>query len=206
MKGFDFSKNEIRDLIITFVVLTIAFSILCSEEFSEMPRVIPIVMIAVGLGSIAHEVAIKMSAMRFNFWAEYKASLPGLFIATITSFGGFVFSAPGSVYIYGNANNKQNGLICLSGVVSNALLTIVFLVLAVLMRRYGMGISGLDTALIYDIFEIGFITNGSMAFFNAFPFNSMDGAAVFKWNPIIWFIMIAFALAIVWVGQTIFQI
>ena len=206
MKRFDFSKNEIRDLIITFIVLTIAFSVLCSEDFSEIPIVIPIVMIGVGLGSIAHEIAIKASAMRFKYWAEFKASPPGLFLAILTSFGGFVFSAPGSVYVYGNATDKEDGLICLSGITSNLLLTLMFLGFGVLIKVYGMGIYGVDSGLLFDVCEIGFLTNGSMAFFNALPFASMDGSAVFKWNHIIWFLIAAFSLFIVWLGITTLQI
>ena len=204
MKRFDFSKNEIKDLLVTFIVLTISFSILCSEDFNEIPFMIPIVMIGVGLGTIFHETTVKMLAMRFKYWAEFKTFLPGLFLAILTSFGGFVFSAPGSVYIYGNATEKENGLICLSGILANLILAILFFALTVLVKTKGIIINGLDHEILFNIVSIGFLANSSMAFFNSFPFGNMDGSAVFRWNPIIWFIAIVCALFVIWLGSTVF--
>ena len=206
MKRFDFSKNEIKDLLITFIVLTISFSILCSEDFNEIPYLIPIVMIGVGLGSVIRETAVKMTATYFSYWAEYKTFLPGLVLAIFTSFGGFVFSAPGSVYVYGNATDKEDGLICLSGILSNILLTLLFFGLAVLIKTQEIVINGLSNELLFNIFAIGFLVNGSIAFFNSFPFGNLDGSAVFRWNPIIWLIVIAFILFVIWQGNTVFQI
>ena len=207
MKRFDFSKNEIKDLIITFIVLSVAFSILGSEEFNQIPYTLQITMIGVGLGFLLREIAIKMTATHFNYWAEFKTTPIGLFIALITSFGGFVYSVTGSVYVYGDATDKQNGLICMSGIASNILLAIIFFGFYLLIKMYGIEIQGLYSGLLLDICKTGLFINGSIAFFNSLPFtnidgSTMDGSAVFKWNPIIWFVLVSFSLYIFWLGAT----
>ena len=203
--GFDFSKNEIRDILIAFTLITVLFAIRSSDEFNQIFYNIPIVMIGIALGFICRELICKKAAMKFNYWSEYKIFTPGIILAFLTSFKGFMFTAPGSVYIYGNANDRENGLICLSGIVVHILFSIVFLGLAILMQSPEIGNSWFND-LLFAIFSMGFLTNGYLAFFGLFPIGSIYGAAIYNWNRILWFIIIAFALFIVWLGTMFFQI
>ena len=38
-------------------------------------------------------------ALRFGYWAEYRANMAGLGLAIVMAFGGFLFAAPGAVMI-----------------------------------------------------------------------------------------------------------
>ena len=126
---FKFSSNEIRDLFISFLVISLAFSVLYTRaDFSQLADILPMVMVGVGLGFIFHEVAHKIVAMRYGYWAEYKTWTPGLFIALISSFFGFIFAAPGAVHIYGQyMTDRENGIISIAGPLTNILLSLRFL-------------------------------------------------------------------------------
>lgn len=195
---FKFSSNEIKDLLISFFVISLGFAILYSgRNFSEIPYLLPLVMIGVGSGFILHEIAHKISAMHYGYWAEYKQWTPGLFIALISSYFGFIFAAPGAVHIYGNyMNDKENGIISLAGPLTNIALAIVFFLLSMIT------ITSFNTGLIQDTwiveslaitFTLGFSINSFLALFNLLPVSILDGAKIFRWNPIIWFIAIAIA-------------
>jgi Zn-dependent protease len=206
MQRFDFSRNEIKDLITAFIVLTVAFSILCAEDLNGILPIMPVIMMSVGLATIVHELAYKISAMHFNYWAEYKAFFPGLFFALITSFSGFVYAAPGAVFIYGNATEKEDGIICLSGVMSNLLLAILCIFFIVSIKMQIMPISFFYTDLAYSIFEVSFLINVSMAVFNSLPIGNADGAVIYRWNLIIWMLTVILTFFIIWVGKIHFQI
>ena len=123
-----FTKNEIRDLIISFIVITLGFSILyCNHDYSQIGFLFPIVMIGVGAGFIFHELGHKFAAMHYGYWAEYQLWPTGLIVALISSFFGFIFAAPGAVYIYSNGMlEEENGLVSLAGPAVNIVLGLIF--------------------------------------------------------------------------------
>ncbi|MGL4670462.1 MAG: site-2 protease family protein [Methanobacteriaceae archaeon] len=172
------------ELFISFLVISLAFAILFTRGNIDMIIfVIPIVMVGVGLGFILHEVAHKIAAMNYGYWAEYKLWVPGLFIALISSYFGFIFAAPGAVHIYGQyMDDRQNGIISLAGPAINILLALIFLVLVVISPTLGIDYS----TFLYQIFALGFSINSFLALFNLIPFSVLDGAKIFRWNPIIW--------------------
>ena len=100
---FRFTGKEIRDLIISFIVIALGFTILYSNgDYSNIGLVFPIVMIGVGAGFIFHELGHKFVAMHYGYYAEYELWPTGLIIALVSSFFGFIFAAPGAVVIYSN--------------------------------------------------------------------------------------------------------
>ena len=129
---FKFTSNEVRDLIISFFVISLSFSILYTgRDFSAMYFILPIVMVGVGLGFILHELGHKFSAMHFGYWSEYQLWPVGLIIALASSFCGIVFAAPGAVYTYANfLDDRTNGIISIAGPIVNIVLAIVFLLIA----------------------------------------------------------------------------
>ena len=98
---FEFSRNEIRDLLIAFVVLSICFAIsnVGTDPFG-IASILPIVMIGVGAGFLLHEIGHKFVSIKYGYWAEFKLWPLGLVIALVTAFLGFVFAAPGAVNTY----------------------------------------------------------------------------------------------------------
>lgn len=194
---FKFSSNEIRDLFISFFVISLAFSILYSRlNFAQLVNILPMVMVGVGLGFILHEVAHKITAMRYGYWAEYKTWTPGLFVALISSAFGFIFAAPGAVHIYGQyMTDRENGIISVAGPLTNILLSLIFLAAALWL---GMTIPGLSNqmiatpewaAILFETCILGFSINAFLALFNLIPFSILDGAKVFRWNPLIWLVV-----------------
>lgn len=207
--GIDFSNTELKDLIWAFIILTICFTILCSQSLDDLPLNIPAVMVGVGLGSILHEIANKLTAMHYGYWAEFKISWPGLVLGILTSFAGFTIATSGSVYVYGiNVSDKEDGMICLAGSLANFGLAALFLVLAIFIEHAHMTnlISNSYWIHVFKVFfNLGFISNGVMAFFNSLPFDNLDGAGIFKWNPIFWFILIILIILMLWQGQIFFN-
>ena len=100
---FKFTSSEVRDLIIAFLFISLCFAILYARrDTSFLMQILPMIMIAVGLGFILHELGHKFVSMKYGYWAEFKLWPQGLILALVTSFFGFVFAAPGAVYTYAN--------------------------------------------------------------------------------------------------------
>jgi Zn-dependent protease len=150
-------------------------------------------MIGVGLGFILHELAHKYAALHYGYWAEFKLWIPGLVFSLITSFFGFIFAAPGAVYIYGDyMSNKENGIISIVGPLTNIILALIFL--GILLNAGAIfGPYTVGTSIIQSICFLGFSTNSFLALFNLIPISMLDGRKVFNWNPLVWLIITAFA-------------
>jgi Zn-dependent protease len=181
---FLFSSKEIRDIIIAWGALALAFTIADCGLLSG--RGCPIgggpgtfffvSFVAVGSGFVLHELMHKFTAERYGYWAEFRMWVMGIVLALITSSLGFIFAAPGATYISGsNVSEKQNGIISLAGPATNVVIAAVFLL---------VGLVG--TGIVADIGLIGFPVNLFLALFNMLPIMPLDGAKVFRWNKLIW--------------------
>lgn len=190
---FKFTKREVIDLIISFLVISLGFCILYSgRDINGIIALLPIIMLGVGCGFIFHELGHKLSAMHYGYWAEYKMWVYGLVIALISSFFGFIFAAPGAVYIYGpNMTDRENGIISLAGPIINIAITLIFLVI---LFSLGNSIMLSETNYIIAIIcIIGAKINSFLALFNLLPIPTLDGSKVLKWNIPIWLVTIAVA-------------
>ncbi len=178
------TPREIIHLVASLVVLTIAFT-----YPNINPGLMAIVAFGVGTGFILHELAHKFTARRYGYVADYEASPTGLFLALGLSFitgGGFVFAAPGAVMIRGkNApygyddpfqTGKELAYISVSGAVVNLMLAILFLVVSFFI---------IDPLASNVLWWAAFI-NVFLAGFNMIPFGPLDGAKVWRYNPILW--------------------
>ena len=190
---YNFTKNEIRDLIIAFIVLSFCFAISnVGMDLKGIISILPIVMVGVGVGFILHELGHKYMSMKHGYRAEFELWSLGLVIALITAFLGFVFAAPGSVKTYADEMTDEiNGKITLAGPMANIGLAILFLLIAALI--YPFSIHSELFRLIYLICTVGFSVNSFLAAFNLLPFYSLDGTKVMKWSVGVW--LMAFAIA-----------
>lgn len=181
-----FSSTEIRDILISMLVIAGVFAyVLTGKDINLAISVLPITLIAVGLGFVLHELAHKFVAIHYGFWAEYKLWMEGLVLAVITSYFGFVFAAPGAVYIHGEyISEEQNGKISLAGPLTNIVLALIFL---------GLTQVASGNPFIFAVASVGFYINSFLALFNLIPFSVLDGAKIFRWNPIIWVLTAAVA-------------
>ena len=188
-----FTKNEVRDLIIAFIVLSIAFAISnVMLDVHGFISILPIVMVGVATGSISHELGQKYVAMKYGYDAEFKAWPIGLLIALVTAFIGIVFAFPGEIRTNAkNISDEINGKISIAGPMANIALALIFITVAALI--YPLKSYSNIFTLIYLICTVGFSVNTFLATFNLLPLYSLDGTKVFKWNISYWIIIFAIA-------------
>ena len=193
---FRFTGKEIRDLIISFIVIALGFTILYSNgDYSHIGLVFPVVMIGVGAGFIFHELGHKFVAMHYGYYAEYELWPTGLLIALVSSFFGFIFAAPGAVVIYSNGMEKKtNGLISIAGPIVNIVLGLIFFLI---LGSLGDFIYTETGAIVYLICVLGTRINFFLAAFNLLPIPPLDGSKVMAWSVPVWLITFAIAAILV---------
>ena len=193
---FRFTGKEIRDLIISFIVIALGFTILYSNgDYSNIGLVFPIVMIGVGAGFIFHELGHKFVAMHYGYYAEYELWPTGLIIALVSSFFGFIFAAPGAVVIYSNGMEKKtNGIISIAGPIVNIILGLIFFLILGSLGNFVYTETG---AIVYLICVLGTRINFFLAAFNLLPIPPLDGSKVMAWSVPIWLITFAIAAILV---------
>jgi Zn-dependent protease len=193
---FRFTGKEIRDLIISFVVIALGFTILYSNgDYSHVTLIFPIVMIGVGAGFIFHELGHKFVAMHYGYYAEYELWPTGLLIALASSFFGFIFAAPGAVVIYSQGmDEKTNGLISIAGPLVNIALGLIFFLILGSLGNYAYTETG---AIVQLICVLGTRINFFLAAFNLLPIPPLDGSKVLSWSIPIWLITFAVAAILV---------
>ena len=193
---FRFTGKEIRDLIISFIVIALGFTILYSNgDYSHITLIFPVVMIGVGAGFIFHELGHKFVAMHYGYYAEYELWPTGLIIALVSSFFGFIFAAPGAVVIYSNGmEEKTNGIISIAGPIVNIILGLIFFLILGSLGNFVYTETG---AIVYLICVLGTRINFFLAAFNLLPIPPLDGSKVMAWSVPIWLITFAIAAILV---------
>jgi Zn-dependent protease len=191
-----FTAREIRDILISLFVISLAFAYIFSgRDLNTTISLFKYMVVVVGFGFVLHELAHKFTAIRYGYWAEYKMWSQGLILALITAYFGFVFAAPGAVYIHGyNIKPSENGKISLAGPVINIILAVLFLMSMPLASQHG----------ILNIAILGATINSFLAVFNLIPLVVLDGAKVFKWNPLVW--IATMVLALILLGYSIWGV
>ena len=191
-----FTAREIRDILISLFVISLAFDyILTGRDLNATITYFGYTVVVVGFGFVLHELAHKFVAIRYGYSAEYKMWSQGLILALITSYFGFVFAAPGAVYVRGyNIKPSENGIISLAGPVTNIILAVLFLMSMPLASQYGIS----------SIAMLGVYINSFLAVFNLIPLVVLDGAKIFRWSPLIW--IATMILALILLGYSVFGI
>lgn len=201
------SNIEIRDITKAWLAISIAFGLVLGGITSKFFTTFFIAAVAVGFGFLLHELSHKYFAQRYGYKAEFRSFDEMLFLAVIMSFFGFVFAAPGAVMIFSKVIDKvKNGVISVAGPLMNIFLALVFLGLAVLingnfngaliMLNLPMNII-LQMPIWYAIIVVGFLVNSWLALFNMIPVWLFDGAKVFKWNKLVYFIVLIISAMLV---------
>ena len=188
-----FGKIELRHIAIAVAVLIGAFTmILWDGDSASLPGALGLATLAVVLGFFLHEMAHKIMAKRYGCWAEFRAYYGGLMLALVMSFFGFLFAAPGAVYISGNVSKEQNGKISIAGPATNIAVALVCLPFAVI-ESFPSIVSTIATGL--------FFLNSFLAVFNMVPIPPLDGSKVWAWNKPLYVVSMAAAvslLAVAW--------
>ena len=185
-QGSVFSRVEIRDIVIAWFALGVAFTFAltsggvffrgASFNPNDFAAYLGISLITVGPGFVFHELSHKFVAQRYGFWAEFRMWMMGLVLALVTSLIGFIFAAPGATYISGqNISEKENGIISIAGPLVNVAIAAFFIPFAFSGNYYMEAIG-----------SYGSYINLFLALFNLLPLGPLDGAKVWRWNKLIW--------------------
>ncbi len=201
------SDREIKDITKAWFAISLAFGIVLGGLTSRFFPAFVISAVAVGLGFLLHELSHKYFAQRYGYKAEFRSFDEMLFLAVIMGFFGFVIAAPGAVMIFSRfIDKKKNGIISVAGPLMNLFLALICLVLIILISG---SLSGalqfiripinqlLTSSILLAILSIGFLVNSWLALFNMIPFWLFDGAKVFKWNKLVYFIVLILSLVLV---------
>ncbi len=183
--GFKTSNIELKELFKAWFVISLAFTF-AFYGLNISPSMLSFLLISaftVGFGFVLHEFSHKIVAQHYGAFAEFRADNQMLALAIIMSVFGFLFAAPGAVFIMGRVTRKQNGMISLAGPLSNFLLALVFLFFNLFFPSL--------------LFFYGFKINSWLALFNMLPFGNLDGSKVLNWNKRIYvFFIILFLITV----------
>ena len=208
--------HEILEFAVTVVWIGIAFGIAIAGGWDAFKDIVGLrttiveSLVVVFFAFVFHELAHRIAARRYGFHAVYHVWILGLVIAMAASLFGFLFAAPGGVYIQIGQDTAENrakfGKSALAGPVTNMILAIVFAGLTfafvAFVRSYlaSTGYSEAQLASWVDTFLgiclIGVQINAWLAFFNLLPISILDGSKVFQWNKKVWTIAFIVSLSL----------
>ncbi|QLH75214.1 MAG: site-2 protease family protein [Methanomassiliicoccales archaeon] len=196
-----FGRDEVRQIIISVIAMTAIFTILFYGTVVSWPDVgtydglmitVAISATAVILGFLIHELGHKAVAQRYGAWAEFRMYPMGFLLGFITAFLGFLFVAPGAVYIQGQITKKQYGQISLMGPMTNIIIGTVFLAIWLVIGSDSTLGLALNMLAVLSLF---------LAIFNLLPIPPLDGSKVVKWNIPVYIVVVivtAILLMVAW--------
>ena len=177
------SAEEKKNILIAIVALTAALTMAMFggvygmlDEFKNEPWVVGyialVAFVSTATAFFLHEMAHKFVAQHYGCWAEFRYSQQGLLIALVlAAIAGFLFAAPGAVYIAGRIDKRQNGIISIAGPLTNVAVAVA--AIPILIYMGGIVAAGFYTVIYFNAF---------LAIFNMIPVMPLDGAKVVRWN------------------------
>ncbi len=177
-KRLKFSALELKHIVISILVLSIAFAMVMLHGFKVtfddiefVLRIVGISLILVVFSFFIHELGHKFVAQHYGAWSEFRMFPSGLAIALVSGFLGFLFAAPGAVYIQGNIDKKQNGIISLAGPGVNFAMAAIALIIA----------AATSSSYEWLIVQLAYL-NAFLGLFNLIPIPPFDGSKIITWN------------------------
>src|SRR3989338_9073468 len=95
------SEHELKDIAKAWILVSAAFAILLRSSIGSFFQSFLLAFLTVGVGFLLHELAHKLVAQHYGCFAEFRAFDFYLWMAVLMSYFGFVFAAPGAVFITG---------------------------------------------------------------------------------------------------------
>jgi len=205
-----FSSVEIRQLLISMVVLTFSFTFALtgnnlitglSQGFSpsQIPYGLAISFFGIVTAFFFHELSHKIIAQKQNLWAEYRMFPQGLILALILGLlTPFVFAAPGAVMFMGGSRDHETGKIATAGPLAN------IIVAAITLPIYQYVV--FEQQIIGQIIGFVCLINAFLATFNLLPFGPLDGVKIIRWNATVWIILLIISIIILMTIMPIFSL
>ncbi len=188
---FDFTLYEVRDLLISSLVLAFIFTLT-----NLTPQTYLISFLIIVPVFVLHELAHKFVAQRRGYVAHYVLWPYGVImsiILSLLSFGRLIFAALGAVmissrhpsrigYAYSSITREDAGVISIAGPLTN----------------FAMASIGYLLSPISNLFIAFAQLNVFVGLFNLIPFPPLDGQKIFAWSWKIWVITIILG-GILWI-------
>ncbi len=184
-------EDEIRDLVISALVLAFVFSYEGVTNIHTLLLRFPIALFVIATAFVFHELAHRFVARKHGCYAVYKAWFQGLLLAVLFAVftnGAFVFAAPGAVVIYPvidlwgrrrDITADVEARIALAGPVTNLILSVAFLFLSFISLP--------------GIFRKAAEINAWLCVFNLLPVPPLDGSKIFPYKRNLWIITMLLA-------------
>ncbi len=232
-RKYTFTSREILEIIVSVLAISLALTIatgVVSDPEAGLIEVITqrllqppeqftynfmLFLFAVSPGFILHEMGHKFTAIKYGCYAEFKAWVFGLiFMFILGIFSGFIFAAPGAVYIAsGYLSKKERGHIASAGAVINIILSILaFIGFFALTSLTSMGVIegvtegfGLQAGEIFStsfwlhVLIFSAYINAFLAAFNMVPMHPLDGGKVMSYNFYVWLAIVLISLGILFI-------
>ena len=186
-----FSPKELKHLalgtlLVIGISLSFGFGALGQENWAFVLSALAVV---ITLSFFTHEIAHKFTAQRRGLWAEFRLTVWGAILTSLSIFLPFKIISPGAVMISGPATMDEIGKISIAGPVTNLVLSIAFL-----------GAAPFVPISYSWIFAIGAFFNAYIALFNLIPLGILDGFKIFHWNKAVWALAFAVSVALTIMG------
>jgi len=202
---YTFTLMEIRDLLISILVLGFIFSAVLPNFQVEQGT--PLVNFAlavfiVGPALLFHELAHKITAQKFGCKAAYVLWPMGVMISillTVITAGRIIFAALGAVmistaystrlgYRFIGLSMEEMGKIALAGPLVNIAIAV-----------FSYAFIWISPQIVQTMITINLI----VALFNTIPFPPLDGSKIFGWSKTGWFGLLASAIILLYMPSII---
>ncbi|MEM4295748.1 MAG: hypothetical protein QXS91_03000 [Candidatus Anstonellales archaeon] len=171
-----FYKKEVEDILIASFVLALSFSIATGMANLNGFLLVSLIVLP---SFLLHELAHKFVAQYYGYLAAFLRFDLGLLLALVSSLFGFVFAAPGAVFIQDVRKKEHLLKISIAGPLTNIALALIGLF--IIKSQFGLVFAHI---------------NAMLALFNLIPFGPLDGFKIFSINKILWFITTLIALIV----------
>lgn len=181
--------EEILDILVALFALVFAFGMFWGDQFAadgiDSISTFIILLFAIGIGFIAHEMAHKWMAINFGAAARFVLWPQGILLLFLFAIlkSPIIFAATGAVYIYKPyISKRENGLISLAGPATNLALCLVFFMVLATSQSLNIEL----TKTVGSICTFGIVMNAFLAAFNLLPIFVLDGNKIIAWDSKVW--------------------
>jgi hypothetical protein len=180
---FNFSNEELRDIIIVILSLSAMLSIYSTNIIGTFFLMLFLISISLFVKIIVHKIVGKRYDCNAIFTFDFKLLIVSLLISLSTKVA-IIFPILGSIVIssalhtrlghkYVNISTREAGIIALSGSLANVTIALLSLILY-----------PLSPAIFQELLKL----NVFMALFSMVPLPPIEGHYVLWWNRLIWVI------------------
>lgn len=146
-------------------------------------------------GFVLHELGHKFTAQHFGHWSEFRANWLFLGLALVLAWlpPHLPIAAPGATWHTAQGKKEQGKISAMGPLVNYA---VAFIAVPF---TFGRG-----DDVVRELAEVVVAFSTILALFNLIPLGPLDGRKILAWNPIIWIVMVALGVGLIWQNPSFF--